>query len=179
MTPVGVGRAVFWEAASFDGNDFPTTSNAQWPRSFLAPNPDTPQGMLAQNESRALDQWVYGGRAEHSWQVFYTEIRPDGMGPMDKVRTTYVPGVWIFTNMALRGTQVAMDLVRAAALVSIPLVAWLGVLRLWQLVVVALIVGLAGVVFDVVGAGARPVARVDGPAERAQPLGGALREHRA
>ncbi|MFK8845169.1 MFS transporter [Streptomyces sp. Ac-502] len=42
-----------------------------------------------------------------------------------------------------------MDLVRAAAIVSVPVAYALGVLHLAQLVVVALIVGLATVVFDV------------------------------
>jgi MFS family permease len=60
-----------------------------------------------------------------------------------------LPAGVIVHRLPLRGTQVAMDLLRAAALASIPLVAWLGDLRLWQLVVVALVIGLAGVVFDV------------------------------
>ncbi|WP_326847585.1 MFS transporter [Streptomyces kaniharaensis] len=51
--------------------------------------------------------------------------------------------------LPLRGTQVAMDLVRGAAVASVPLAAALGVLGLPQLVVVALVVGLASVVFDV------------------------------
>jgi MFS family permease len=60
-----------------------------------------------------------------------------------------LPAGAIVHRLPLRGTQVAMDLVRALALVSIP-VAWaLGDLALWQLVAVALIVSFAGVVFDV------------------------------
>jgi MFS family permease len=49
----------------------------------------------------------------------------------------------------MRGTQVAMDLVRAAALASIPLASWAGTLTIVQLVVVALVVGVASVIFDV------------------------------
>lgn len=49
----------------------------------------------------------------------------------------------------LRGTQIAMDLVRAVALASVPLAWWLGSVTVAQLVLVALVVGLASVVFDV------------------------------
>lgn len=49
----------------------------------------------------------------------------------------------------LRRVQVAADLVRAAALASVPIVVWLGALTIVQLVAVALIVGLATVLFDV------------------------------
>lgn len=52
-------------------------------------------------------------------------------------------------RLPLRATQVAMDLIRAGALVSIPLAAWAGVLTIAQLVGVALLVSLATVVFDV------------------------------
>ncbi|MFJ8441618.1 MFS transporter [Kitasatospora griseola] len=52
-------------------------------------------------------------------------------------------------RLPLRGTQIAMDLVRAAAIGSVPLTAAFGVLSLAQLAAVALLVGLASVVFDV------------------------------
>lgn len=48
-----------------------------------------------------------------------------------------------------RGTQIAMDLVRAAALASVPVAWWVASVTVAQLVAVALVVGLASVVFDV------------------------------
>ena len=51
--------------------------------------------------------------------------------------------------MPLRGTQIAMDLVRAAALASVPVAWWAASVTVAQLVLVALVVGLASVVFDV------------------------------
>ncbi|MFF0413024.1 MFS transporter [Kitasatospora sp. NPDC004745] len=60
-----------------------------------------------------------------------------------------LPAGVLVHRLPLRGTQVAMDLLRAAAVASVPLAAAFGVLGLPQLVVVALLVGLAGVVFDV------------------------------
>lgn len=60
-----------------------------------------------------------------------------------------LPAGIIVERLPLRGAQVALDLVRAAAIVSVPVAAWLGVLHLAQLVVVALVIGLASVVFDV------------------------------
>jgi MFS family permease len=60
-----------------------------------------------------------------------------------------LPAGVLVHRLPLRGTQVAMDLIRAAAITSIPVAALLDVLRLPQLVVVALVVGLASVVFDV------------------------------
>ncbi len=60
-----------------------------------------------------------------------------------------LPAGVIVQRLPLRGVQVAMDLLRAAALLSIPVTAALGQLRLAQLVAVALVVGLASVVFDV------------------------------
>ncbi|WP_033347474.1 MFS transporter [Kitasatospora aureofaciens] len=60
-----------------------------------------------------------------------------------------LPAGVLVQRLPLRGTQVAMDLVRAAAVASIPLAAALGVLGLPQLVVVALLVGFASVLFDV------------------------------
>jgi len=52
-------------------------------------------------------------------------------------------------RLPLRGTQVAMDVIRAVAVLSIPLVAVLHGLRFAQLVIVELIIGLATVIFDV------------------------------
>ncbi|MGW7260611.1 MFS transporter [Streptomyces sp. NPDC054834] len=60
-----------------------------------------------------------------------------------------LPAGVLVHRLPLRGTQVAMDLVRAAAVASVPVAAALGVLSLPQLIVVALVVGLASVVFDV------------------------------
>lgn len=60
-----------------------------------------------------------------------------------------LPAGAIVQRLPLRGAQVTMDLLRAAALVSVPVAAALGVLTLGQLLVVALLVGLATVVFDV------------------------------
>lgn len=60
-----------------------------------------------------------------------------------------LPAGVLVHRLPLRGTQVAMDLVRAAAIASVPVAAAFGVLRLAQLIAVALLVGLATVVFDV------------------------------
>lgn len=60
-----------------------------------------------------------------------------------------LPAGVLVHRLPLRGTQVAMDLVRAVAVGSVPVAAALGVLTLPQLIVVALVVGLASVVFDV------------------------------
>ncbi|MBD0694584.1 MFS transporter [Streptomyces sp. CBMA123] len=60
-----------------------------------------------------------------------------------------LPAGVLVQRLPLRGTQVTMDLIRAAAVASVPLAAALGVLGLPQLVVVALLVGFAGVMFDV------------------------------
>ncbi|MFB7594057.1 MFS transporter [Streptomyces sp. NPDC056160] len=60
-----------------------------------------------------------------------------------------LPAGVLVHRLPLRGTQVAMDLVRAVAVASVPAAAALGVLGLTQLIVVALVVGLASVVFDV------------------------------
>ena len=60
-----------------------------------------------------------------------------------------LPAGVVVHRLPLRGTQVAMDLIRAAALLSIPLAAWAGVLSMAQLLGVALLVSLATVVFDV------------------------------
>ncbi|MFF2079737.1 MFS transporter [Kitasatospora sp. NPDC058162] len=60
-----------------------------------------------------------------------------------------LPAGVLVQRLPLRGTQVAMDLIRAAAVASVPLAAAFGVLGLAQLVVVALLVGFASVLFDV------------------------------
>jgi MFS family permease len=60
-----------------------------------------------------------------------------------------LPAGVVVSRLPMRGTQVAMDLVRAAALLSVPLAAWAGVLSIAQLLGVALVVSLATVVFDV------------------------------
>ncbi|MEU7058734.1 MFS transporter [Streptomyces sp. NPDC046197] len=60
-----------------------------------------------------------------------------------------LPAGVVVQRLPLRGTQVAMDLLRAAAILSIPVTAALGVLSLAQVVLVALVIGLANVVFDV------------------------------
>jgi len=57
-------------------------------------------------------------------------------------------GVFV-QRLPLRGTQVVMDVVRAVAIGSVPLVWWLGHLTMAQLVVAALVISLANVVFDV------------------------------
>lgn len=60
-----------------------------------------------------------------------------------------LPAGVIVQRLPLRGTQVAMDLIRAAAILSVPLAAAFDMLHLAHLVLVALVIGLATVVFDV------------------------------
>lgn len=60
-----------------------------------------------------------------------------------------LPAGVLVGRLPLRGTQIAMDLVRAAALASVPLAWWFASVTVAQLVVVALVVGVASVVFDV------------------------------
>lgn len=60
-----------------------------------------------------------------------------------------LPAGVIVGRLPLRETQVVMDLIRAAALVSIPVAWWLGSLTLLHLVVAALLVSFANVLFDV------------------------------
>lgn len=57
-------------------------------------------------------------------------------------------GVYV-AHLPLRATQIAMDLVRAVAIGSVPIVAWLGGLSVAQLIGVALAVGCASVIFAV------------------------------
>jgi len=59
-------------------------------------------------------------------------------------------GVWV-GRLPLRDTQIVMDLVRAVALASLPVAYLLDALTLPHLVIVALVVSLASVVFDVGG----------------------------
>ncbi|MGH3248498.1 MAG: MFS transporter [Trebonia sp.] len=60
-----------------------------------------------------------------------------------------LPAGVIVGKVPLRGTQIAMDLIRAAALASVPLAAVLHMLSVAQLIAVALVVSIASVVFDV------------------------------
>lgn len=60
-----------------------------------------------------------------------------------------VPAGVYGSRFPLRGTQIAMDLVRAAAIGSIPVAAWLRHLTVAQLIAVALAVGSASVIFSV------------------------------
>jgi predicted MFS family arabinose efflux permease len=57
-------------------------------------------------------------------------------------------GVFV-ARLPLHATQVAMDLLRAAAIGSVPVVYWAGVLTVAQLIGVALVVGSASVIFAV------------------------------
>jgi MFS family permease len=57
-------------------------------------------------------------------------------------------GAWI-DRMRKRHVMIAADLVRAAALACVPLLWALGVLRMWHLILVAAVVGVASVFFDV------------------------------
>lgn len=60
-----------------------------------------------------------------------------------------LPAGVLVQRLPLRGTQVAMDVVRAGAIASVPLTWWLGHLTMAHLVVAALVISLANVVFDV------------------------------
>ena len=57
-------------------------------------------------------------------------------------------GAWI-DRMRKRHVMIAADLVRAVALAALPLLWWAGTLQMWHLYVVALIMGIATVFFDV------------------------------
>jgi MFS family permease len=57
-------------------------------------------------------------------------------------------GAWV-DRMRMRNVLIVNDVVRAAAMGSVPLAAWLGVLEMPQLYVVALVVGASTVFFDV------------------------------
>ena len=60
-----------------------------------------------------------------------------------------LPAGVLVARLPLRGTQVTMDVVRAAAIGSVPLAWWLGHLTIAHLVAAALVISLANVVFDV------------------------------
>ncbi|GAA4582549.1 MFS transporter [Planotetraspora phitsanulokensis] len=60
-----------------------------------------------------------------------------------------LPAGVMVQRLPLRRVQIWADLARAAAIASIPLAWWSGILTVAQLVVVALVVGFADVVFDV------------------------------
>ena len=60
-----------------------------------------------------------------------------------------LPAGVIVQRLPLRGTQIAADLARAAAVASIPLAWWAGRLTVAQLIVVALVTSFANVLFDV------------------------------
>ena len=60
-----------------------------------------------------------------------------------------LPSGVLVARLPLRETQVAMDLLRALTLVSVPVAWWLGTLTLPHLVAVALVNSFANVVFDV------------------------------
>ena len=63
-----------------------------------------------------------------------------------------LPAGVIVQRLPLRGAQVGADLARALAVASIPLAWWWGWLTVAQLVVVALVVSFANVLFDVANA---------------------------
>lgn len=60
-----------------------------------------------------------------------------------------LPAGVLVARLPLRETQVAMDLIRAGAIASIPLAAWAGALTASQLAAVAAVLGVATVIFDV------------------------------
>lgn len=60
-----------------------------------------------------------------------------------------LPAGAIVRRLPLRATQVGLDLLRAAAIATIPIAWWAGVLALWQLVVVALVISFADVFFGI------------------------------
>ncbi|MFI9550719.1 MFS transporter [Nonomuraea endophytica] len=60
-----------------------------------------------------------------------------------------LPAGVLVQRLPMRGVQIAADLARAAAVVSIPLAWWWQVLTVVQLVAVALVISFANVVFDV------------------------------
>ena len=57
-------------------------------------------------------------------------------------------GVWIDRRAHRRRNMIVVDVLRAAALITIPVAWWLGVLSMWQLVAVAFAVGALTVFFD-------------------------------
>jgi MFS family permease len=61
-------------------------------------------------------------------------------------------GVWIDTRPHRRRLMIASDLLRAAALGTLPVAWWLGGLTVWQLLAVTFVVGGLTVVFDLANA---------------------------
>jgi MFS family permease len=57
-------------------------------------------------------------------------------------------GVWIDTHPHRRAVMIAADLARAAALVTVPLAWWAGVLSIWQLLAVTFLAGSLKLFFD-------------------------------
>src|SRR4030095_9321865 len=57
-------------------------------------------------------------------------------------------GVWIDRRAHRRWNMIVVDVLRAAALATIPVAWWLGALAMWQLVAVAFAVGALTVFFD-------------------------------
>lgn len=57
-------------------------------------------------------------------------------------------GAWV-DRWLKRHVMIAADLIRAIAIAAVPLLWWLGLLQLWHLAVVAAVVGIATVFFDV------------------------------
>lgn len=57
-------------------------------------------------------------------------------------------GAWI-DRMRKRSVMIRADIVRAVTLATVPVLWWLGVLQIWQLYVVALVLGVATVFFDI------------------------------
>lgn len=60
-----------------------------------------------------------------------------------------LPAGVLVQRLPLRGTQVAMDVIRAVAIASVPLAWWLDSLTIAHLVAAALVISLANVLFDV------------------------------
>ena len=57
-------------------------------------------------------------------------------------------GVWIDRRAHRRGNMIVADLLRGAALATIPIAWWLGALTIWHLLAVAFVVGALTVFFD-------------------------------
>ncbi|WP_433428431.1 MFS transporter [Nonomuraea sp. CA-141351] len=60
-----------------------------------------------------------------------------------------LPAGVMVQRLPMRRVQIGADLARAAAVISIPLAWWLGCLTVAQLVIVALVISFANVIFDV------------------------------
>ena len=73
--------------------------------------------------------------------------------------TDHNTGAWI-DRLRKRSVMIRADLVRAAALVAIPVLWWTGVLQVWHLCLVALVLGVASAVFLSEYSAPGPVSRV-------------------